>query len=108
MSIQLTKQLVAFFIILLGITAFSILAILGVETAGHHIPQEDLITDYFMALMWAIMLSFSILLLPIPIQHKRALEIVWSAKVFVTLGIMLFYEYNYGLDAYYYFYSAKT
>ncbi|EDN70405.1 conserved hypothetical protein, membrane [Beggiatoa sp. PS] len=96
------------FLIILGIVALSTLGILGIETAGRNIPQQDLIADYFTALAWAIALALSILFWPVPTRHKRVLSIVWLAKIFVTLGVMLFYEYNYGLDAYNYFYSAKT
>jgi hypothetical protein len=108
MNTKSTYRLVSIFLILLGFAFLSALSILGIETAGRNIPQPDLLTDYFTALAWAMSLGLSIILWPVPKPHKQALGIVWLAKIFVMLGVMLFYEYNYSLDAGGYFYSAKT
>ncbi|OQW92517.1 MAG: hypothetical protein BWK78_01465 [Thiotrichaceae bacterium IS1] len=108
MNTKSTYRLVSIFLILLGVAFLSTLSILGIETAGRNIPQPDLIADYFTALTWTIALGLSILFWPVSTQHKRALLTIWLAKIFVTLGVMLFYEYNYGLDAYGYFYSTRT
>ncbi|OQW92731.1 MAG: hypothetical protein BWK78_00795 [Thiotrichaceae bacterium IS1] len=107
MSNKISKILAYSFILLLGMVALLTLSILGVEVAGRNIPQMDLIMDYITALAWAIVLEISILFWPVPTQHKHFLLMIWLAKIFMTLGVMLFYEYNYVLDAYYYFYSSK-
>ena len=74
-----------------------------VTVCGHFIPQEDLPTDYLKGLLWALALAFSILFWPVSGASKRLLLVGWLAKVAVTLGAMLFYENNYGLDSYMYF-----
>lgn len=74
-----------------------------VEACGHFIPQENLPADYLKGLLWALALLLGILFWPVPAASKRLLLVGWLAKVAVTLGAMLFYENNYGLDAYMYF-----
>jgi len=70
---------------------------------GHYIPQEDVATDYFIGLVWAITLGVSILAWPLPFRDKTGLLVAWVVKSLVTLGFMLLYEYNYVLDSYGYF-----
>ena len=70
---------------------------------GRNIPQPEIERDYLVAVAWGAALLVSILFWPVPRQDKRPLVLVWCAKLGVTLGAMLFYEYNYGLDAYFYF-----
>lgn len=75
---------------------------------GHYIlavvPDNDMLRDYSIGMMWAIALGFSILLWPVPESDKRCLLWLWLAKCAVTLGFMLIYENGFGiLDAYGYF-----
>ncbi len=70
---------------------------------GRHIPQPEIERDYLLAVGWGALLLLSILYWPVPKGDKRPLVLVWLAKLGVTLGAMLFYEHNYGLDAYFYF-----
>lgn len=75
-----------------------------IETLGNNIPQQDLTTDYAIALFWALALGASILIWPVPGTVKKALLILWSAKMLVVLVAMLVYEAYYPfLDAYSYF-----
>lgn len=78
-----------------------------VESLGRNIPQGDLVGDYFRALLWALALSLTIVLAPVPKGDKPRLLKFWGIKVAVALGAMLLYEYRYGLDAYYYFTVAQ-
>ena len=75
----------------------------SVKTLGMRIPNPDMATDYGIAIFWAIGL-----LLPIHLfvkNHKERIATIWIwlGKSCVTLGAMLFYEHNYGLDAYTYY-----
>lgn len=74
-----------------------------VRSAGHRIPQPNIEADYLTALVWATFLGAGILLWPAPARDKPPLLVLWAAKCFVTLGFMLFYEWNYPLDSYFYF-----
>lgn len=77
-----------------------------VRSAGHRIPQPEIEADYFAGLVWAALLGAGILVWPAPTRDKPPLLVLWAAKCFVTLGFMLFYEWNYPLDSYYYFESS--
>ncbi|HEX6249793.1 MAG TPA: hypothetical protein VFZ56_00005, partial [Gemmatimonadaceae bacterium] len=70
---------------------------------GRYIPQDRIEFDYLFGLIWATAIALSIRFWPVRDADKRALVIVWLAKVFVTLGAMLVYEWNYELDAYGYY-----
>lgn len=70
---------------------------------GRNIPQPDIESDYFIAVVWGLVLAISIGVWPVRKEDKKPLILVWIVKLLVTLGAMLVYEYNYGLDAYYYF-----
>ncbi len=75
-----------------------------VAQLGHNIPAEDLRSDYLMGCVWAVALGCVMALLPISTPHKRDLLILWTVKVGIALGLMLFYESFYNtLDAYGYF-----
>ncbi|TGO02911.1 hypothetical protein PN36_16440 [Candidatus Thiomargarita nelsonii] len=107
------KILLQFFIAIACAMALAILQpnfLDWVRAAGQTIPQKDIIGDYFTAVIWAFVLGFSILFWPVSFHDKRALLVVWLIKIFVTLGIMLFYEHIYGgktgLDAFGYFYDS--
>ena len=72
-----------------------------VITSGNHLypyPGQDLILDYSLGWLWAIVLFFVVLLVPLSRLHRGALLRIWALKVFVSLGLGLAYEYQYGLD----------
>ncbi len=78
---------------------------------GQYIESvDDVITDYLIGMIWAIFLGVSILVWPIPYNHKRILIVLWVARVFVALGFMLVFEYHYrgGMDALMYVREARA
>lgn len=74
-----------------------------VVSLGHNIPQQDLMTDYVVAVYWAIALGASILVWPVSYRDRAGLLFIWFVKILVTLGFMLIYENHYLLDCYDYF-----
>jgi hypothetical protein len=78
-------------------------AVIVVRGLGRNLPQVRLELDYAFGIIIAIVLAISILFWPVPVEDKRHLFRVWAVKAVITLGFMLFYEWNYGLDAYGYF-----
>ncbi|HEX8363235.1 MAG TPA: hypothetical protein VF613_24160 [Longimicrobium sp.] len=66
-----------------------------VEYLGEYIPRPDVQADYLIGVVWALVLWASILVWPVPRAHRKALMVLWGAKVFVTLGFMLLYEHFY-------------
>lgn len=74
-----------------------------VRTWGFRIPNPAVELDYVVGLCWALLILCSILFWPVPQRDKPALLVLWSAKIGVTLGVMLLYEWNYPLDAFFYF-----
>lgn len=105
------KTAISFFLIIIcGISiGLSAPFLLNIATSlGHNIPQEELATDYLIGLIWAVILGLSILIWPVPSRHKTGLIVIWSAKIFITLGFMLLYEAHYStLDAYSYFSTSN-
>lgn len=61
-------------------------------------PGANLLADYYKGVAWAIVLGGSIIFWPVSNSDKRALLWIWMVKVIVTLGLMLFFEYQYWLD----------
>ncbi len=71
---------------------------------GQNIPQTDLQADYLVGYLWSIALGVAIFVWCRSKEDGWALLNIWLIKSCVTLGFMLFYEYNYRyLDAYSYF-----
>ena len=68
---------------------------------GQNIPQPNIVSDYVRGWIWALVLTAILCVLPLadggPLLH------VWLVKIAVDLGVMLVYEWHYGLDAYWYF-----
>ena len=71
---------------------------------GRNIPQPDIVSDYVRGWIWA--LGLTALLCVLPLEDRVPLLLVWLVKVAVDLGVMLIYEWHYGLDAYWYFWSG--
>ena len=74
-----------------------------VKISGYEIPQDDLVGDYFVGVLWACLLGISILIWPVSKSDKTGLLWIWLAKVFVALGILLIYEWIYPDDQWSYF-----
>ena len=74
---------------------------------GHDIPTTDKLVDYLDGVVWATFFGFSILFWPVSVEDKRALLKLWLVRCLVTLGVMLFYENIYPLDAYQYYLDSK-
>ncbi|AFZ20907.1 hypothetical protein [Allocoleopsis franciscana] len=95
------------FQIAVGIAGIGMLALLvtnSIVRLGQNIPQQNLLLDYTIGLLWSITLGASILVWPIPNKDKPALLSLWLVKSLVTLGFMLVFEAYYStLDSYYYF-----
>ena len=83
-----------------------------VQSLGYRIPLEDLsldiALDYTKGLALAIGLGACLFALPLPREERNALAMAWLLRCLLTLGLMLLYEWNYGLDAYWYFQQARS
>jgi hypothetical protein len=64
---------------------------------------QDAFLDYMVGFVWAMAILASIAIWPVPRRHRAVLMILWTARIGVTLGAMLFYEGYYGLDSAYYY-----
>lgn len=71
-------------------------------------PALDSSVDYLIGWLWAALLSFLVLLLPLGDREKVVLFALWFLKVLVALGLMLVYEASYGLDSWSFFFQAVT
>jgi len=81
------------------------------EFFGRQITQNQMSSDYFFGLVWACILGVTILFWPVSRPDRRVLLLLWLAKCFVALGVMLLYEGQYGkyLDSIsYYIQSGQT
>jgi len=69
-----------------------------------------MVDGYFVGLLWSFVLGASILLWPVSSQHKSALLLVWLAKIFTSLGVMLVFEIHYegAVDGVVYYYKSTT
>ena len=90
-------------LLLLGLTtSYAVVWLIGhMGMFGRHIPQPDIVGDYVHGWIWA--LGLAVFLAVLPLEDGKALLHVWLIKVVIDLGVMLFYEWHYGLDAYWYF-----
>lgn len=95
-----------------GLLAFGLVAVVltgSVEELGGSVPHASALADYAIGLAWALFLSLCILAWPVPQKDKVDLLILWVAKIWVALVVMLFYEAQYPfLDAYSYYAVPKT
>lgn len=88
--------------------AFLCLLIANIDVLGRNIPTADVASDYFRGVFWATILFFAVFLIPCRPKERISLLLLWGLRCVVTLGFMLYYEYNYGLDAYSYFTHAVS
>lgn len=80
-----------------------------VDVAGRFLPRHELTGDYLLGFLWAVVLGATVLLWPIPFQHRLVLLGAWVVRMGVALGFMLYYEWNYPtLDAYGYFAASLS
>lgn len=79
-----------------------------VQILGYKIPIQDRANDYTKAVILSVTLGIIIFGLPVRSDDKKNLLILWMAKSFVCLVVMLFYEWNYGLDAFWYFEKSQS
>jgi glycosyltransferase involved in cell wall biosynthesis len=69
-----------------------------------HLPWSDVALDHALGVAVSIVFGLVLWLLPIPLGDRKLLAILWQAKVFVTIGLMLFYERHYdSLDSFTYY-----
>ena len=68
---------------------------------GRNVPQPDIVSDYVRGWIWA--LGLTAFLCVLPLEDGGPLLHLWLVKVAVDLGVMLIYEWHYGLDADWYF-----
>lgn len=73
-----------------------------VNTLGVNIGISNTPTDYILGVLVAIILMAMLWIYPFEQEDRRTLIILWLIRCSVTLVAMLFYEYYYGLDAFYY------
>jgi hypothetical protein len=76
---------------------------------AHVMPEDNMLMDYFIAVVWAVVLCATMMFWPVSQQDRRALIWIWMVKTFVTLGFMIYYEAHYiSLDAFHYYtFSTK-
>lgn len=79
----------------------------GVTLWGHFIPTDNVATDYVSAVILSALIGVGIFLWPFRREEKSDLLLLWLLRCGTTLGFMLLYENNYGLDAYSYFADAR-
>ncbi len=79
-----------------------------VEWLGYRIPQTDRSSDFLKGVAVASGLWLLLFLFPARPADKRNLLLLWAVKATMTLSLMLLYEWNYGLDAYWYFQRSQT
>lgn len=86
-------------------TSFGAIWLLGhVTIFDGGIPQPHMVSDYVHGWIWA--LGLGALICVLPVAERGQLLMLWLAKIAVDLGVMLLYEWHYGvegLDSMYYF-----
>lgn len=99
--------LLAALLIVVGVTSPTGYAV--IEDFSVNVPTQDVIRDYCLGVLWGTILGLSILVWPVPRQHKRWLATAWGVKSFTAMVLMLPYEQRYGgLDCWTYFRDAHT
>jgi hypothetical protein len=100
--------------IIVGVLCLSVLGSIFLDMvviSGNHqapYPGGSLVTDYVFGVLWAMILGTSILFWPVSSKDRKALLRIWLIKVFITLVVMLAYEYQYFLDPDGYYGGAQS
>jgi hypothetical protein len=97
------KGLVISLVIAMTLGVLIALFISRLGPLGHYIPSGHITTDYFVGLLWGIVIAVFLTSFPVTVEERKVLIILWGVRCCVTLFAMLFYEYNYPLDAYGYY-----
>lgn len=85
-----------------------LLIVVGViAPLGWRIPTSNIFSDYLVASVIANLFLPLFFILPIPLKHRRMLAIAWCIRCVVALGLSLYYESWYGLDAYSFFAASS-
>lgn len=100
------RSVVAALLAFLAMCIFLLAIFDAIGPLGRHIPQEDLTSDYFLGVLWAMGLGLSIYMWPVKPTEKGNLLVAWTARCVVTLVLMLFYEYFFDTDSFGYFYYS--
>lgn len=77
----------------------------AVPILGVNSPAVDPMMDFVKGGFWGMVFLFLLFTFPAYSEERGALVLLWFARIFTTLCIMLFYEFKYdkSLDAYYYY-----
>jgi hypothetical protein len=102
------SQLVPFLVIAGLVAVFTPRLMSFVLRMGRQIHQPDMASDYFVAVLWAMIVGLGLSRLPLSDRDRPVLLALWAVKVMVALAFMLVYEGHYGLDAFAYFDMAHT
>jgi hypothetical protein len=101
------NRLPAILVAAFGVTALLVFVFSDlIVAAGRYIPQQNMLLDYVLGGIWAMILGLSIVLWPAPAKDKKYLLWGWLAKCVMTLGFMLLYEYHYELDSFGYWWGS--
>ncbi len=70
------------------------------------VSTSSVIPQYLTGVVWALVLSVVIFLLPL--EERATLMWLWAFRCSLTLGVMIFYEKSYALDAFMYYKDAMS
>lgn len=91
-----------------AVGALTCVLLAAVTQWGHFIPSANVASDYSTAIVIAFLIGIALSLAPvIPAEDRMPLLALWCLRSLTTLGFMLLYENNYGLDAYTYYLEAQ-
>jgi hypothetical protein len=93
--------------LVLGLAFLVERATFAIAAMGRNLIQPAIERDYLVGLATAVLIAASILLWPIRHEDKKHVLRLWGVKCVVVLGLMLPYEWHYGLDAQGYFYISR-
>lgn len=70
------------------------------------VSSVAVLPQYLTGVVWALVLAVVIFLLPL--EERGVLLWLWAFRCALTLGVMIFYEKSYALDAFMYYRDAMT
>ncbi len=96
-------------LILIVICGLSVVRVMNlVSVLGRNIPQGNISVSYVQAVGWALFLGVTIVVWPVPPQHRFDLLISWALRCCMTLLVMLSVEHSSErMDAYNYYIWSK-